>query len=328
MKRSPKRRTLCITIAGLLGMAGSMSPAIAQYPERPIKIVVPFAAGGPADSLGRQLAQGLASRLKTSVIVENKPGAGGNIGTAQVASAAADGYTLLLGYIGPLAINPALYQAQPFDPVEDFSAITMLASNPLVLVTRPGLGANDVGELIKLANSRQKSLSYSSGGVGSANHLAAELFKSAANIKLLHVPYKGAAPATTALVGGEVDLMLNGVSVALPFIQAGRIKALAVTTKTRLPSLPQVMTMEEAGIRPFDVSAWFGLLAPKNTPADVLQVLHRAAQDTMKSAEVSEQLKSAGLELRLSSPAEFSQFIRDELKTWSRIVTESGARAG
>jgi len=317
-------RTAGLGAAAMLGLCGVASSA---YPDRPVKIVVPFAAGGPADILGRLVAHGLASRLKATVIVENKPGGGGNIGTAQAARADADGYTLVIGYIGPFAVNPSLYKNPGFDPIKDFSPVALLATSPLVLVTRPGLGADSVAGLIDMARTRKPALTYASGGVGSANHLAGELFKAAAGIDLVHVPYQGIAPATTDLLGGQTDLMFNGISSVLPHIKAGKLQALAVTTSSRLASLPGVKTMEEAGVKPFDVAAWFGLLAPRGTPPAVLDTLERAVRDTMMSDEASQRLAATGLERRIMSQAEFGKFIGSELKVWSAVVRNSGASA-
>lgn len=320
---------LCINFC-LVFMLGCCLPSSAAtvYPERPIKIVVPFAAGGPADFLARILGKELASRLNTSVIVENKPGAGGNIGTAIVARSAPDGYTLLLGYIGTLAINPYLYQKQSFNPVDDFAPISTIAANPLVLVARPGLGVSSVQELIARAKAGKNELTYGSGGVGSANHLAMALFGSAAGIKLVHVPYQGAAPATTALIAGQVDLMFDGVSASLAHIKSGALKALAVSTATRIAPLPNVKTMAESGIPGYDVSAWFGLLAPKDTPPAVLQRLEKATRESVMSATMSRQLAAAGFERQMRGQAEFGQFLKSELKKWSTVVRDSGAHAG
>jgi len=317
-------RTACVGAAAMLGLCGAAAGA---YPDRPVKIVVPFAAGGPADILGRLVAHGLSSRLNATVIVENKPGGGGNIGTAQVARAGADGYTLVIGYIGPFAVNPSLYRNPGFDPVTDFAPVALLATSPLVLVTRPGLSAGSVAGLIDMARTRKPALTYASGGVGSANHLAGELFKTATGVDLVHVPYQGIAPATTDLLGGQTDLMFSGISSVLPHIKAGKLKALAVTTPGRLASLPDIKTMEEAGVKPFDVAAWFGLLAPRGTPPAVLDTLERAVRDTMMSDEASQRLAATGLERRLMSQTEFGAFVGSELKTWSAVVRNSGASA-
>jgi tripartite-type tricarboxylate transporter receptor subunit TctC len=319
----------CRLLAACLSLWAGTSIAatgVPGYPDRPITLIVPFSAGGPADTLGRVLADALASRLDTTVIVENKPGAGGNIGTAKVAKSASDGYTLLIGYVGPLAINPSLFPNIPFDSLKDFSPIALLAKNPLVLVVNPGVPAGSVKELVSLARSREQGLNYSSGGIGSANHLAAEMFKKAAAIRMVHVPYKGAAPATTALLGGQVDLMFNGLSVALPHIKAGKLKALAVTTTARLSLLPDVPTMAQAGIAPFDVSAWFGLLAPSGTPAAVLDRLEEATRDAFMSESVQRRIVATGLVPTLMPRREFSGFLQNELDRWSTVVRESGAR--
>ena len=318
-------------VAAALAGGGSLGlaplAAAADYPTQPIKIVVPFAAGGPSDGLGRILGQGLAEALDASVLVENRPGAGGNIGTAQAAKAAADGYTLLVGYIGSLAINPELFDELPYDPLTDLAPIAFLAGNPLVLVTRPGLQANSLEAFQNASRAAASGFSYGSGGVGSANHMAAVLFGKAANVQAVHVPYKGAAPATMALLGDQVDFMLNGMSVALPHIQDGKLHALAVTTAERVDSMPDLPTLEELGIAPFDVSAWFGLLAPAGTPAEVLGVLEAATLKVLDSPEVQTQLASMGFVPRRMGQVEFGEFMRREHALWSQVVRDSGARA-
>jgi len=330
MKTSFQQRFLSLLGLGLLGL-GLLAwalPGAAQttYPNQPIKLVVPFSAGGPSDLLARLVANGIGERLQATMVVENKPGAGGNIGTAQVARADPDGYTLGIAYFGTLAINPSLYRTQSFDPVKDFAPIALLATNPLVLVTNAALPARSVSELIALAKSGKKQLNYASGGVGSANHLAAELFKTAVGIEMVHVPYKGIAPATTDLVGGQVDLMFNGLSSALPHIQSGKLRALAVTTDTRQPALADVPTMEEAGVKPFNVSAWFGLLAPRGTPPQILARLEKAALETMQTQDVKDKLAATGMVLSLQSQAEFTRFIKDQLDVWTPVVRASGAQ--
>ncbi len=313
--------------AVVLGVAGLCvsAPARAAWPEQPIKIVVPFAAGGPSDGLGRIVAQRLAESLDATVVVENRPGAGGNIGTAYVAKAEPDGYTLLVGYIGSLAINPELFDELPYDPLTDLAPIAFLAGNPLVLVTRPGLEVDSLASLRDAAQASPSGLSYGSGGVGSANHMAAVLFGKSAQVPSVHVPYKGAAPATVALLGDQVDFMLNGMSVALPHIQAGKLKALAVTTADRVDSMPDLPTLQELGVTPFDVSAWFGFLAPAGTPPEVLGKLEAATLEALASPDVREQLATAGFVPRQMGQAEFGEFMRREHELWSRVVRESGA---
>ncbi|MGE4338342.1 MAG: Bug family tripartite tricarboxylate transporter substrate binding protein [Pigmentiphaga sp.] len=327
MFQSIRHAALAAALAGGGSLALAPLAAGASYPTQPIKIVVPFAAGGPSDGLGRIVAQGLAEALDTTVVVENRPGAGGNIGTAYAANAAADGYTLLVGYIGSLAINPELFDELPYDPLTDLAPIAFLAGNPLVLVTRPGFQVQNLEAFQSASRAAAAGLSYGSGGVGSANHMAAVLFGKAADISAVHVPYKGAAPATMALLGDQVDFMLNGMSVALPHIQDGKLHALAVTTAERVDSMPELPTLEELGVAPFDVSAWFGFLAPAGTPADVLDVLEAATLKVLDSPEVQAQLASMGFVPRRMGQAEFGDFMRHEHALWSQVVRDSGARA-
>lgn len=319
-------RRLFALIAGLgLGMMSAPTFAAAEYPDKPIVIVVPYAAGGPADILGRLVGNGLAERLKATVVVENRPGAGGNIGTTAVANAPANGYTLLLGYVGPLAINPYLFKQLPFDPVSSFSPIGLIATTPLVLVVHPSVPVNSIAELIAYGKNSKAGLAYGSGGVGSANHLAGEIFKTATGLDLVHVPYNGIAPATNDLLGGQTAMMFNGLSLSLPHIKSGKLKALAVTTKTRANSLPDVPSLQEAGIDNYDVSAWFALLAPAGTPPAVLRRLEKATAETMSSASVGERLKPLGLLPQTMNGADFSRFLKDEMQVWEKAVRASGA---
>ncbi len=299
----------------------------AQYPEKPIRIVAPFAAGGPADALARLMGKGLSSRLGTTVVVENRAGAGGNIGTDAVAKAPADGYTLLLGYIGPLAVNPHLFSTLPYKPETDFAPIGLIADNPLVLVVHPSLPARSVKELVAQLRTSKNPLAYASGGSGSANHLAAELFKEAEKVEMTHVAYKGIAPATNDLLGGQVPIMFNGVSVALPHIKADKLRALAVTTKNRIPALPDVPTMQEAGLAGYEMSAWFGLLAPAGTPPAVVQRLEAALMDTVKSPEAEATLSSLGMVPRPAGAQALRSLIKSELEVWGKVVRQAGIKA-
>lgn len=325
--RGNRRRTVVATLLAACTALTMSLPASAAWPDRPIKIVVPFAAGGPADTIARVVGNGLSQKLSTSVVIENKPGAGGNIGTMQAARSPADGYTLGIGYLGPLAINPSLFRKQNFNPLEEIAPVSLIAVSPLVLVVPSSLPVNTLDDLAKLAKSRPAGLSYGSGGIGSANHLGMELLKSATGINMVHVPYQGVAPATTALLGGQIDLVLNGIQVSLPHIRSGGLKAIAVSTSQRIPSLPDTKTLAESGVAGFDVSAWFGLIAPKGVPADILQKLEQATRETLQSKEVSDQLTSTGLQPRFLGQEDFRKFIVEEQKVWSKVVKDSGATA-
>ncbi|PKO70429.1 MAG: LacI family transcriptional regulator [Betaproteobacteria bacterium HGW-Betaproteobacteria-16] len=301
--------------------------AHADYPERPIRIVVPFAAGGPADGLARLVSHSLAEKMGTPVVVENRAGAGGNIGTDTVAKAPADGYTLLLGYIGPLAVNPHLFSSLPFNPELDFAPIGMIADNPLVLVVHPRVAAKSVKELVTQLRTSTEPMAYASGGSGSANHLAAELFKSAEQIEMTHIGYKGVAPATNDLLGGHVPIMFNGVSVALPHIKAGKLRALAVTTKARIPALPDVPTMQEAGLTGYEMSAWFALLAPAGTPAPIVHRLEKALLETVNSPDAEAKLAALGMVPRPAGAETLRNHMKEEIQVWGKVVRQAGIKA-
>jgi len=308
---------LCWTLCGA---------ALADYPAKPIRLIVPYTPAGPTDILARLLGEGFAARLGATIVTDNKPGAGGNLGHDLASKAPPDGYTLLLGYVGPLAINPSLYGNLPYRPLEDFTPITQLVSTPLVVVVNPSIAARSMAELVKIAKAAPKGLTYASGGSGSANHMAAELFRLATGVELVHVPYKGIAPATIDVVSGQVALMFNGLSVAIPQIKAGKLRALAVTSRDRSPALPEVPTMQEAGFPGYDVSAWFGLLAPAKLPAPILERLEKAAIDTMRVKESVARVEGLGMVARAEGAKAFRQLMRQELESWTRVVKASGAK--
>jgi tripartite-type tricarboxylate transporter receptor subunit TctC len=317
-----------IAVLKFLALAAIFAaPAHAEYPEKNIRIVVPFTAGGPSDALSRLLADGFRAKLGATVITENKPGAGGNIGTDTVAKAAPDGYTLLLGYMGPLAINPSLYGSKlPYRPLEDFTPISLLVTTALVAVVNPALPAKNMDELVRHIKASPKGLTYASGGSGSANHMAGELFRQATGTDLVHVPYKGIVLATLDVVSGQVGLMFDGLSVALPQIKGGKLRALAVTSRERASFLPDVPTMQEAGFKDFDVSAWFGLLAPANLPAPILARLEKATNEIMRSPEAAARVGNLGMVARPGTSNEFARYLRDENERWAKVVKAAGLR--
>lgn len=297
--------------------------AHAEYPEKPIRLVVPFAAGGPSDILARMLAEGLGTRLGASIITENKPGAGGNIGTEQVAKSAPDGYTLGIGYIGPLAINPWLFPKLGYRPLEDLAPVSLLTTTPLVVVVHPAFPAKNMADIVRLSKADAKGLSYASGGNGSANHMAAELFRLASGANLVHIPYKGIAPATTDVVAGQVPMIFNGLSLSVKQVKAGKLRALAVTTKDRAPLLPEVPTMQEEGYKGYDVSAWFGLLAPAKLPAPVLARLEKATNEVMRTPESVARVEGLGMTARPGTSQEFARFMKRELDAWGKVVKDA-----
>ncbi|MCE2946913.1 MAG: Bug family tripartite tricarboxylate transporter substrate binding protein [bacterium] len=301
--------------------------ATAQWPARAIRFVVPFPPGGPLDISARLIGGRLSEALGQPVLVDNRPGAGGSVGARLVAGAAGDGHTLLMGALSTHAVNPWLYRDVGYDPVRDFTPVTLVANVPNVLVVHPSLQADSVKALVALARSSPGKLAFGSGGSGSGGHLAGELLKSAAKLDLVHVPYKGAAPAMADLVGGQIPMMFDNLASALPQVRAGKVRALAVTTATRSAFLPELPTMQEAGVAGFDISTWFGVLAPAALPGPVLDRLHGEIARILQLPEVRERLATFGSEPVGSTPAQFAAFIRAEQKKYARIVRESGAKA-
>jgi len=297
-----------------------------QFPNRPIRLVVPFAPGGPTDILARAIGQKLTDRWGQQVVVDNRPGAAGNIGAELVAKAPADGYTLLMGTVATHGINPGLYKKLSFDAVKDFSPITNVAAVPNILVIHPSLPVNSVSELVALAKEKPGKLNYSSSGNGTASHLAAELFKSMAKVEITHIPYKSAAPAVAALIGGEVQMSLASVVPTIPHLKQNRLKALGVTTSTRLPSLPNIPTLSESGVSGYESIGWTGLLAPAKTPEIVIKKINQDVVDILLSQEMRTMLENSGAVVVASKPNEFSAFITLEIVKWAKVIKISGAR--
>jgi tripartite-type tricarboxylate transporter receptor subunit TctC len=297
------------------------------YPSKPIRLVVPYPAGGPLDIVARLLAQKVSESVKQPVIVDNKPGAGGNIGADIVAKAAADGYTILMGAVATHAINPVLYASIPYDPVRDFAPITQIASTPNVLVVNPSVPAANVREFIAYAKANPGKLNFGSGSTGSAGHLAGELFKAMAGIEMTHVPYKGAAPAMQDLVGGQIQVMFDNLASALGQVRAGKVKALAVTTAKRSPLAPELPTVAESGLPGFDISTWFGLFAPSATPREALDRLHAEFTAALAAPDVREKMLHLGAEPVGSRGDEFAEYINAEARKYARLVKASGAKA-
>lgn len=297
------------------------------YPGKSIRLIVPFPPGGGTDFFGRVTAAKLTQALGQQVVVENRGGAGGNIGMEIAAKSAPDGYTLLLGHTGTLAINPALYARIPYDPVRDFSPVSLVAYSPLLLVAHPSLPAKNVKELIGLAKSRRGQINYASGGSGTGTHLSAELFKSMAGVDILHVPYKGSGPAVIAVLSGEASILFTPVAAVVAQVKSGRLRALGVTGSARLGTLPDVPTIAEAGLPGYESSLRFGVLTPAGAAQNVINTLHQAINKAMTTAEVREQLASDGAEPLVSTPDEFRTLIQNEMKKWATVVKSSGARA-
>jgi tripartite-type tricarboxylate transporter receptor subunit TctC len=321
------RNIFAALAVGLALAALSSSAAHAQaYPAKPIRLVVPFPPGGPLDLAGRAIGDHLARAWGQPVVVENKPGAGGNIGADIVAKSPADGYTLLMGALSTHAVNPHLYAKMPYDALKDFAPVTLVAVTPNVLVVNSSVAASSVNDLIALAKASPGKLSFASGSNGSAGHLAGELFKTLAGIDIVHVPYKGGAPAMQDLLGGQVQFMFDNLANAMAQIRAGRLKAIAVTTAKRSPLAPELPTMAEAGVPGFDISTWYGIMAPAGTPPDVVRKLNAEIVRFLGSDEMREKLKAQGAEPAPMTPEQFDAFIRAEWTRYAKIVKDSGAK--
>ena len=316
----------------IAGAAITAGPAIAQagYPNKPIKLVVPFPPGGPLDVAGRSIGQKLSEAMGQPVVVENRPGAGGNIGADQVAKSPADGYTLVMGALSTHAVNPHLYAKMPYDALKDFAPVALVAVTPNVLVINPSVPAGSVRELIALAKASPGKLSFASGSNGSAGHLAGELFKSLAQIDIVHVPYKGGAPAMQDLLGGQVQFMFDNLANSMAQVRAGKLKAIAVTTAKRSALAPDLPTMAEVGVPGFDISTWYGIMAPAGTPPDIVRRLNSEIVRYLNSDAAREQFTAQGAEpaprFAVSSPEQFDAFIRAEHAKYAKIVRDSGAR--
>lgn len=318
----------CVFAINLIAVQAHSQTA---WPVKPVKIIVPFAPGGTTDILARAMAPELSKAFGQTFIVENKAGAGGNLGADIVAKSAADGYTILMGTVGTHGINVALYDKMPFDPVKDFAPITLIAGVPNVMVMNAEkakqLNINNVADFIKVAKASPGKLNMASSGNGTSIHLAGELFKSMSSTYLVHFPYRGSGPALLDLVGGTMDVMFDNLPSALPHIKSGKLKALAVTSSQRSAVLPDVPTVEEAGnLKGFDASSWFGLLAPAGTPADIVNRLQQESAKAMNNPAVKEKLLAQGAIPGGNTPAEFSKMIAAEIKKWAQVVKVSGAK--
>jgi tripartite-type tricarboxylate transporter receptor subunit TctC len=316
-----RRLTLGFIFAALA--TGALAQA---FPNKPIRIVVPFPAGGTTDVLARAAAQKLTDTLGQPALVDNRPGAGGNIGAELVAKSPPDGYTLLMGTVGTHAINPALYPKLPYDHVRDFAPVILVAGVPNVLVVNPSLPVNSVQELVAYAKANPGKLNFASSGSGTSIHLSGELFKTAAGLSMTHVPYKGSSPALMDLIGGQVQLMFDNLPSALPQIKAGKLKALGVTSRERAPALPDVPTIAESGFPGFEASSWFGLLAPAGTPQPVIAKLNVEVAKWLASPEAKEKLLAQGANAAGGTPEDFAKHIAAETAKWQKVVKESGAK--
>ncbi|MET0345632.1 MAG: tripartite tricarboxylate transporter substrate binding protein [Casimicrobiaceae bacterium] len=313
----------------LAAAAAAFAPAASTqtpYPTKPVRVVVPFPAGGTTDLLARAASQKLSETWGQQALVDNRPGAGGNIGAELVAKAAPDGYTLLMGTVGTHAINASLYPKMPYDHVKDFAPVILVAGVPNVLVVHPSLPVNSVQELIAYAKANPGKLNFASSGSGTSIHLSGELFKVMTGVQMTHIPYKGSAPALTDLVGGQVQLMFDNLPSSLAFIKAGKLRALAVTSAQRSPALPDVPTVAESGVPGFEASSWFGLLAPAGTPRDIVTKINADTQKWLASPDAKDKLAAQGAAAAGGSPEDFAKHIQAETAKWARVVKESGAK--
>ncbi len=316
-----------VAFATIAALTHGITPAAAQaYPSKPIRMVVPFPAGGGIDTVARVIAPKLAESLGQPVIIDNRVGASGTVGTEAVAKAAPDGYTLLATFASH-AQNASLYPKLGYDTVKDFAPITLIATVPNILVINPSLPVKTVKELVALAKKHPDEILYASIGNGTPAHLSAELFNSMAGIRMTHVPYKGAAASIVALISGETQLTFTTVLVAMPHIKSGRLRALGVASLKRSTVLPDVPTIDEAGVRGYESNAWYGLLAPARTPQPILDQLHRETVKTLQNNDVRDNLKGQGAEPVGNAPREFAVIIADEIEKWRRVVLATGARA-
>lgn len=328
---TPRRHIVLAAFAAAAALVSGPAAAQAAWPSKPVRIVVPFAAGGTTDILARAIAPELSKAFGQQFIVDNRTGAGGNVGADIVAKSAADGYTLLMGTVGTHGINRALYEKLPYDPIKDFAPITLVAGVPNVMVMNTekarGMGINNVADFIRYAKAHPGKLNMASSGNGTSIHLAGELFKSMSGIYMIHFPYRGSGPALLDMVGGTMDVMFDNLPSSMPQIKAGKLKALAVTSAQRSAALPDVPTIEQAGgLKGFDASSWFGLLAPAGTSPDIVNRIQQEVAKSLNTPAIKEKLLAQGAIPSGNTPQEFARLIESEHKKWAQVVKTSGAK--
>ena len=320
-------KSLAMIICGVaVALFCDPSQAAETYPTKTVQIIVSFAAGGGVDSVARIVAAKLTESLGQPVLVDNRPGASGMIGTDVAAKAPPDGYTLLLGTQTVLVVAPILYGKTTFEPLKLFSSIVLIGSTPLILVTNPALPVKSVKELIALTKAKPGELDFGSGGVGTTPHMAGELFNSMAGIKVVHVAYKGEAPALTDIMGGHLHMMFSNVSAALPYVKAGKLKGLAVSSMERLAAAPGIPTVAESGVPGFEAQTWFGLLAPAGTPPEIVKRLNADVLKALTKPDVKDKLASLGLTIAGSTPERFSAYIKSEYTKWAKVIKDAGIK--
>jgi tripartite-type tricarboxylate transporter receptor subunit TctC len=316
-------------LAAALSTAALFSSLTAQgqaYPSKPVRLIVPFTAGGGTDIATRIIAPRLSERFGQQAFVDNRAGAAGSIGTDATVKSAPDGYTLLVGSTSEIGISPSLYSKLPYDVLRDLIAVAPLASTPMVLVVPPSLPVNSASDLVKLARARPGEINYASAGAGTGNHMWSELFRYLTKTNIVHVPYKGAAPAQADVMGGQVQMMFTTLPAATPFVKAGRLKALAVSSAQRAPTMPGIPTMAQSGVAGFEVVYWYGFFAPAATPKDILARIHSDTAAVLRLPEIVSSLSNQGLQPLSKSQEEFVAFIRSEMEKWAIVVKASGAK--
>jgi tripartite-type tricarboxylate transporter receptor subunit TctC len=316
-----------IRLLAAAALLGATTLAHAAFPEKPIRLIVPFPAGGAADVMARSMAERMGQALNQQIIIDNRGGAGGSTAAEAAAKSPPDGYTLFFGTMGTHAINPALYSKLRYDPLKDFTPISLTHITPRVLVVGAAVPARNVAELITLAKAKPEALSYGSAGNGSSSHLSGALFEMIAGVKMLHVPYKGSSPLLVDVLSGRIDMTFDSYTVYEEHIKAGKVRVLGVTSRQRLATLPQVPTLAESGLKDYDVSNWLGVFAPAGASKDVVETLHAAIGKAMATPALRTQLAALGIEPAFNTPVEFTALIKAELPKWAEIVKKSGATA-
>jgi len=315
---------LALALLTCMPDAGAQQKPKSTYPERPIRFLVPFTTGGNADIVARALAQSFSERLGQQVVVDNRAGSGGVLGTEIAANSPADGYTLLMGNISTIGVSPALYRKLPYDPNRDFTPVTLIASAPFVMVVPAALSVTTVKEFVALAKSRPGKLNYASTGVGSPGHLSGALLSASSNIQMQHVPYKGIAPALVDLSSGEVQLLFLGIGPTQAQSKMGKIRPVAISSRRRSSLMPELPTVAESGIPGFDVTGWYGLFVPAATPTAIVERLNTVVRESSATPEMQKRFAGLGVELINQSPKEFTAFVRAEIKKWAKVVRDSG----
>lgn len=323
-----RRQAVALTAAALCALsalAALPAHAASDYPNKPIKLVVPYPPGGPTDIVARVVAQKLSERLGQTIIIENRPGAGANLGAEAVARSAADGYTLMVATTAH-AINPSLFSKLNYSITKDFAPISQLTAGPLVIVATPGLAAGNVKELIALAKTKSGGLNYASSGNGQSTHLSAELFSAMAGVKMNHIPYKGSAPALTDVMSGQADVMFDTMLSSMPFVKGGKLKAIAVTSAQRAPSAPDIPTVAESDLAGYEAIAWNGLVAPVATPKEIIDKLNAELKKVLDAPDVKQRFDAQGFAAQWSTPATFTGFLQSEVEKWAKVAKTSGAK--